>query len=439
MIPARWSAFTRPGYVGLMSRDSTPTKIARNRRARHGPLVVVAALASIAAATAGASADPTGATAVPEGQAFYDAPAEAIAGPHGSVIRARSITGDPGLPGARNLLVLYRSVDLQGHPVAVSGTLAVPGGTPPPDGWPLISWAHGTTGVADICAPSRDTGPDYPAHDYTAQVRDVQQRWLAAGYAVAQTDYQGLGTPGPHGYLIGTTEARAVADMALAARELDASIGTRWAAIGHSQGGQAAVFTDAQARAWAPGLDLRGVVALAPASQVEFGIGAQRVVSTVGAGEVLAGTLGNSNAFLPLLIRGAQTAENIDPSRFLTPRALNLLPEADTGCLGALRAPDSWGGLPADAAFSPLGDAAPLLRVLTDNDPSTQRVDVPLLVLQGSADTTVPPRATDAMVARLRLADQQVTYRTYPGVDHRGILQASLTDALAWVDARFTS
>lgn len=83
------------------------------------------------------------------------------------------------------------------------------------------------------------------------------------------------------------------------------------------------------------------------------------MVSTVGAGEVLAGTLGNSNAFLPLLIRGAQTAENIDPSRFLTPRALSLLPEADTGCLGSLRAPDSWGGLPADAAFSPLGDAAP--------------------------------------------------------------------------------
>src|SRR5690242_917698 len=188
MIPARWSAVTRHGYVGPMSRDSTPTKIARNRRARHGPLVVVAALASIAAATVGASADPTGSTAVPEGQAFYDAPAEAIAGPHGSVIRARSITGDPGLPGARNLLVLYRSVDLQGHPVSVSGTLAVPDGTPPPDGWPLISWAHGTTGVADICAPSRDTGPDYPAHDYTAQVREVQQHWLAAGYAVAQTD-----------------------------------------------------------------------------------------------------------------------------------------------------------------------------------------------------------------------------------------------------------
>ncbi|MFF0501173.1 prolyl oligopeptidase family serine peptidase [Nocardia aobensis] len=421
-----------------MSRVSSPTKIARNRRARRGRLVVVAASVSIAATTATAAADPTGTTAVPEGQAFYDAPAEAIAGPHGSVIRARSITGDPGLPGARNLLVLYRSVDLQGHPVSVSGTLAVPDGTPPPDGWPLISWAHGTTGVADICAPSRDTGPDYPAHDYTAQVREVQQHWLAAGYAVAQTDYQGLGTPGPHGYLIGTTEARAVADMALAARELDASIGTRWAAIGHSQGGQAAIFTDAQARAWAPGLDLRAVVALAPASQVEFGIGAQRVASTVGAGEALA-ALGNSNAFLPLLIRGAQTAENIDPARFLTPRASSLLPEADTGCIGALRAPDSWGGLPADAAFSPLGDAAPFIRVLTDNDPSTLRIDAPLLVLQGSADTTVPPRATDAMVARLRLADQQVTYRTYPGADHRGVLQASLPDALVWVGARFTS
>ena len=390
-------------------------------------------LIAIASSVVTAAADP----AVPEGPAFYEAPGDALAGPHGSVIRARSITGDPGLPGARNLLVLYRSVDLQGQPVAVSGTVAIPDGTPPPGGWPLISWAHGTTGVADSCAPSLDTGPGYPAHDYTALVRDVQQRWLTAGFAVAQTDYQGLGTPGPHGYLIGTTEARAVADIALAARELDGSIGKQWVAIGHSQGGQAAVFTDAQARAWAPDLDLRGAVALAPASQTSIGVGAARLASTVGASNALPAAFAGANAFLPLLIRGAQTVEPIDPARFLTPRSLALLPDADTDCIGALRAPGSWGGLPADVVFNPLGDISAFLRVLADNDPSVLQVDSPLLVLQGSADTTVPPAATDAMVTRMRLGAQPVEYRTYPGADHRGVLDASFADALAWVDARF--
>lgn len=414
-----------------MARASNRSSTSRNRPAWwRASLAIAASLAAITASAVTASADTA---EVPDGLAFYEVPADAVAGPHGSVIRARTITGEPGLSGARNLLVLYRSVDLQGRPVAVSGTVAVPGGTPPPGGWPLISWAHGTTGVADDCAPSRDTGPDYPAHDYTTLVRGIQQRWLAAGYAVAQTDYQGLGTPGPHGYLIGTTEARAVADIALAARELDDSIGRQWVAIGHSQGGQAAVFTDAQARAWVPGLELRGAVALAPASQTAVGVGAQRLASLVGVNGPFAG----ATAFVPLLIRGAQTVDPLDPARFLTPRALALLPAADTDCIGALRAPQSWGGLPGDGVFAPAGDVSPLLRVLADNDPSPLQLDAPLLVVQGGADTTVPPVATDAMVARMRATEQPIDYRTYPGADHRGVLDASYSDALAWVDARF--
>ena len=35
-----------------------------------------------------------------------------------------------------------------------------------------------------------------------------------------RTDYQGLGTPGPHPYLIGTAEGRSVVDIVAAGREL---------------------------------------------------------------------------------------------------------------------------------------------------------------------------------------------------------------------------
>ena len=72
--------------------------------------------------------------------------------------------------------------------------------------------------------------------------------WLKRGYAIAQTDYQGLGTPGLHLYLIGHAEGASVVDIALAARRLDPSIG-RFAIAGHSQGGQAALFAAAEARA----------------------------------------------------------------------------------------------------------------------------------------------------------------------------------------------
>lgn len=396
---------------------------------------LAAVLAGSIAATGNAGALPISGENAPT--AFYLPDADRVAGTHGSVIQLRPIIGEPGLPGAENYLVLYRSVDMQGRTVPVSGTLAVPEGTPPEGGWPLISWAHGTTGVADICAPSLDTSEAFPAHDYTALVRTVQARWVAAGYAVAQTDYQGLGTPGPHGYLIGPAEQRAVTDMARAAREIDPNIGTRWVAVGHSQGGQAAVFTAAQAQQWAPELRLLGAVAMAPASHQGVGLQAARVATALGASAALGPVTGGATSFLPLIIRGAQTVAAIEPSRFLTPDTEALLPLADTGCIGQLRRPEEWGGIPAAEIFSPTGDSSALVRVLNENDPSTLSFTPPLLVLQGRADTTVPAPATEAMVARQRVSGQPVQYRGYPGVDHRGVLDASYSDALEWVNERF--
>ncbi|MCM6775234.1 lipase family protein [Nocardia sp. CDC159] len=397
---------------------------------------LVAGIAAVLALAAVPDPAAQAAGGAPDGLEFYSAPADLISGAHGSVIWSRPLTGDPAVPGARNYLVLYRSVDAQGRAVAVSGTVAVPEGDAPQGGWPLISWAHGTTGVADGCAPSRDTGPDYPAHDYTAQVRAVQARWVAAGYAVAQTDYQGLGTAGGHGYLIGEMEQRAVADMALAAREIEPGIGTRWVAMGHSQGGQAAIFTAARAQGWAPQLRLLGAVALAPASHVGLTIRAGTLAANAGSSE-LASAAGSGIAFVPLLVRGAQTVADIDPARFLTPAALALLPQADERCIGGLRERDSWGGLPGGEVFRSDADASALIGVLDDNDPSPLRLPVPLLVAQGRADTVVTPPATDAMVAQQKLTGQPVAYRNYPGADHRGVLDVSFDDALPWVDARF--
>ncbi|MFI1915341.1 alpha/beta hydrolase family protein [Nocardia sp. NPDC020380] len=418
------------------------------RRTGHLAVILTAALAGVAGpasaapvsgdALAGATGPaPAASVSDEQGLAFYTPEADRVPGPHGTVIQLRPITGDPGLPGARNYLVLYRSVDMRGETVAVSGTLAVPEGTPPPGGWPLISWAHGTTGVADVCAPSRDTSPEFPAHDYTSLVRTTQAQWIAAGYAIAQTDYQGLGTPGPHGYLIGTAEQRAVTDMARAAREVEPEIGTRWVAMGHSQGGQAAVFTDARAQAWAPDMQLLGAVAMAPASHIGTGVQASQAATTAGAAAVLAPVTGGSTSFLPLLIRGAQTVSDLDPARFLTPRSDSMLPLADATCIGQLRGKDSWGGISAAEVFTPGGDDSALSRVLNENDPSTLTFAQPLLVLQGTADTTVPAVATTAMVAQQKLAGQPVQYRTYPGADHRGLLAASYPDAVAWVNARF--
>lgn len=89
-------------------------------------------------------------------------------------------------------------------------------------------------------------------------------RLVGDGYAVAATDYERLGTPGVHPYLVSASEGRSVVDAVRAAGDLDARVSNRWFAVGHSQGGHAAMAAGELARDYGQGLDLLGTVALAP-------------------------------------------------------------------------------------------------------------------------------------------------------------------------------
>ena len=112
----------------------------------------------------------------------------------GTMLRQEPLDSELGLVNAgQQLRILYSSTDGIGGkaPVAVSGAVFLPEGTPPAGGWPLVAWAHGTTGVADVCAPSWRARSSYE-NFYEAVVLST---WLTAGYAVVATDYQGLGTP----------------------------------------------------------------------------------------------------------------------------------------------------------------------------------------------------------------------------------------------------
>jgi hypothetical protein len=67
----------------------------------------------------------------------------------------------------------------------------------------VIAWAHGTTGFASGCAPSVLKGGLGGGAMYL-------QDKVAQGWAMVATDYVGLGTEGPHPYLIGQGEGRSV-------------------------------------------------------------------------------------------------------------------------------------------------------------------------------------------------------------------------------------
>ena len=110
--------------------------------------------------------------------------------------------------------MLYRSSGRTARRAAVSGVVSVPKGKKPKGGWPVISYDHGTTGIADVCAPSRDSDDNGASQ----LVRLPAAQPLAeGGLALVRTDYQGLGTPGDHQYLGGPDEGRGTLDIVRAA------------------------------------------------------------------------------------------------------------------------------------------------------------------------------------------------------------------------------
>jgi hypothetical protein len=94
------------------------------------------------------------------------------------------------------------------------------------------------------------------------------------------TDYEGLGTYGVHPYLLGESEGRGILDVVPAVRELAAAddvngpgIAREYVIVGHSQGGQAALFgahlAQRDSAVYADRGTLLGVAALAPASNLK--------------------------------------------------------------------------------------------------------------------------------------------------------------------------
>jgi pimeloyl-ACP methyl ester carboxylesterase len=389
--------------------------------------LIVAAILALAAAVLVASAESADAAGRkgPAGGAFYKGPKKAPKG-HGKLIWQRNATKLTPIAGARlNKTILYTSRSPAGDRIVVSGSVSVPKGKAPKGGWPVISWAHGTTGAADACAPTR-IRPNSVMAPYVAYVHPQMEDWVRAGYAVVATDYQGLGTPGPHPYLVGEAEGRSVVDIVSAARQLVPSLGKRFLIAGHSQGGQSSLFAASLADEWAPKLKLRGTVAYAPASHLSEQ--AKFLPSLT--------TPSGLSALVTLIFKGASTAsDDLKPGKFLTAEAKALYPQTEQLCLAQLAESDSLGGLAPADLLRGSADLDPLYSVLDDMNPAVE-IGPPVLLAQGGADTTVFPTFTDMLNGELDKLGDEVTYKTYPGVNHGAIVAAAEANALSFFEKR---
>ncbi|MDJ0362712.1 lipase family protein [Rhodococcus sp. H29-C3] len=344
---------------------------------------------------------------------------------HGTLLATQPLAGDAVLPGAvRSEQITYLSRGPQGDDVEVSGSVSIPAGEAPEAGWPVISWAHGTTGVSDACAPSSGTVPGSDG-EYLRYVNETLDQFLRAGYVVAQTDYVGLGTSGIHPYINGDSEAAAVTDIVRAARQLDSSVGTGWYAAGHSQGGHAALFAADQGPDLAPQLELRGAVSISPGNNL-----GDTVEYFVAGGTEARAVLG----YLPLILLGAQAADPaLDAYNYVTDEMTPLLEAAKVGCTDAVWALADT--VPLDKVIRPGADFTPLVSYLTEQNPDRLSPRVPTLILQGGGDTSVTEPGSAALAESLCAKGSQVGYTVYDGLDHVPTVGASAEDTLAFLAA----
>lgn len=287
--------------------------------------------------------------------------------------------------GTRVTRITYRSTSgVDGSGTTVSGAVFVPQGAWPSGGWPLIAYAHGTTGLTRDCAPS-----DQP--DMFGDLRAVSS-FLTSGYAVVTTDYQGLGVRtderAAHPYLEPRTAAYNVIDAVRAARSLEPTIGDRWVASGASQGGAAAWATAEEASSYGGGSgrlgsgQLVGAVAVAPVLDVSYLVDRAHD-----------GTLTPAQRSLyPLVVAGAaQTDASVRPADYLHGISEDRR-QALVSCRPGRTALAGQGTRPDPSMFTPTSlDARRTLQALLARFalPRT-RTSVPILAVYGSADDIIP-------------------------------------------------
>nr|WP_206364798.1 lipase family protein [Sphingomonas populi] len=322
--------------------------------------------------------------------------------------------------------ILYSSTSgVERGAIAVSGLLYLPKGRAPAGGWPVVAWSHGTVGVADVCAPSW-AGPSTRDAAYLG-------RWLGAGFAVVATDYEGLGTPGMHPYLLWRSEGRSVLDAARAAiAARPGAIANRVLIVGQSQGSGAAIGATYLAPSYAPDLHVLGTVA----TGLVMTIAERKGTGYLGKDAALTDPTKMDGAFAMLRVGGIDRAlhPDIDPATIVTPKGRPMLTAARTACLHDMFALAKQRGITGANSFT-----AGVKAYDADMEPAFQipaaALTVPVLAGTGLADSMAGTSGQYDAVKALCAAGSRIQWHTYPGLSHGGAVNGSLVDSLPFARA----
>ncbi|MCK8641672.1 lipase family protein [Acinetobacter schindleri] len=337
-----------------------------------------------------------------------------------------------------SVVMTYKMLGINNNETQATALVFTPKGTPPAKGWPIVAWAHGTTGVADQCAPSRnELNPD---------IKDMIARFLQAGYMVVAPDYEGLGEPSGtelHPFLNLKSEAYSITDAVVAAKKyLGSEASNQWMAVGHSQGGQAALGA-AQYAARASQMTYKGTVALAPASNFSL---------ILAGGEAQAGqetnlnkkieTLASLDTFTALIVAGLRNPNpNLQYSQVFQNPTDDIAKNAESDCyevLGGkfgnemgiyLNDKKTLEGYPrTQANFMTI----PVVKTFLEKDsqPLQVKVTTPVIIYQGGADKTVPKAATDVLVRSANQKQTSLGYITNNSWDHGSVYTSNIPNII---------
>jgi alpha-beta hydrolase superfamily lysophospholipase len=353
-------------------------------------------------------------------QGFYDASAAELRGRPGTIIRSEPFPGAP--MGASAFKVLYRSTGLKGEPIAVSGLVVIPQSPMPPGGRRVVAWAHGTIGVARKCGASL-----FPQSLTWIHGLDDM---LARGFIVTATDYPGLGTAGPHPYLIGESAGRAVLDSVRAARHLPgANASAQFAVWGHSQGGHAALFAGQLARGYAPELRLAGIAAAAPATELGelFSSDIRGVI-----GKMLGAFVLKSWSQVYKIPTEGVVLERISLAFERVVSFCNDTPRQALKLILAEQPLEREGFLAIDVT-----KIDPWRKIMRENTPGLAPAGAPVFLAQGTNDPVVRPRVTQQFMRLLCGKGTPVRFLPVPFGDHDASAEYGAAPAIAWIADRF--
>ncbi|MDC4419388.1 lipase family protein [Acinetobacter baumannii] len=347
-----------------------------------------------------------------------------------------------GSVAAESSILTYKMLGQSGQEVQATSLVFTPITPPPVGGWPIVVWAHGTTGVADVCAPSKAALAD--------STKDLISKLLAAGYVVVAPDYEGLGTPGIHPFLNVKSEAFSITDAVVATRnylsQRNLLTSKKWVTVGHSQGGHAAL--GAAQYASRAQLEYKGTVAVAPASNLGFILiaGEQSVANaTLDKKISMYAQLDTYTALVTAGIRNTQPT--FDYSQVFTPQISSIAQQAETICSGPLGqafgagmtqyVTEHNGTLDGYTRTQPNFMAVPLVKTFLDKDsqPLQVKVTTPIIIYQGLADSTVPKVATDILISNATVVGTKINSYVTGNWDHGTAMSSNVDNIVGNVQS----